>query len=127
MFDSSPRLEDILSAVRGFVRQELIPLELDFITKGYAAMEPALGQKRQQVKALGLWLPQVPRDYGGLGLSLFEHGLVSQELGQTPIGHYVFNCQAPDAGNIEILIQHPTPPPPHPYLLPFPTPPIPTC
>jgi len=61
------------------------------------------------VKKLGLWLPQVPRDLGGLGLSLFEHGLVSQELGQTPIGHYVFNCQAPDSGNMEILIEHATP------------------
>jgi alkylation response protein AidB-like acyl-CoA dehydrogenase len=119
MFDSSPRLEGILSAVRGFVRQELIPLELDFITQGYAAMEPALGQKRQQVKALGLWLPQVPRDYGGLGLSLFEHGLVSQELGQTPIGHYVFNCQAPDSGNMEILIEHAAPAQRERYLMPL--------
>jgi len=60
------------------------------------------------VKALGLWLPQIPREHGGLGLSLFEHGLVSQELGQTLIGHYVFNCQAPDSGNMEILIEHGT-------------------
>src|SRR5260221_7573667 len=109
MFDVSPRLEGILSSVSGFVRAELIPLELDFITQGFSAVEPALRQKREQAKALGLWLPQVPREYGGRGLSLFEHGLVSQELGQTPIGHYVCNCQAPDSGNMEILIEHGTP------------------
>jgi len=119
MVDVSPRLQDLLATVRGFVRQELIPLELDFINKGFSAVEPALRQKRQQVKQLGLWLPQVPRDLGGLGLSLFEHGLVSQELGQTPIGHYVFNCQAPDAGNMEILIEHATPAQRERYLLPL--------
>jgi acyl-CoA dehydrogenase len=109
MFDLSPRLEDILVSVREFVRAELIPLELDFINRGFNAVEAALNEKRQRVKALGLWLPQAPRDCGGLGLSLFEHGLVSQELGQTPIGHYAFNCQAPDSGNLEILIEHATP------------------
>jgi acyl-CoA dehydrogenase len=109
MFDISPRLQGILGAMRDFVRQELIPIELDFITKGYNAVEPVLREKRQQVKQLGLWLPQVPRDCGGLGLSLFEHGLVSQVLGQTPIGHFAFNCQAPDSGNMEILIEHATP------------------
>src|SRR5438270_5933681 len=109
MFDISPRLEGLLSTMRDFVRQELIPIELNFITRGYTDMQPVLDEKRRQVKALGLWLPQVPRDCGGLGLSLFEHGLVSQELGQTPIGHYVFNCQAPDSGNMEILIEHATP------------------
>ncbi len=109
MFDISPRLEGILATVRGFVRDELIPIELDFIHRGFNTLRPVLEEKRQRVKALGLWLPQIPREHGGLGLSQFEHGLVSQELGQTPIGHYVFNCQAPDSGNMEILIEHATP------------------
>jgi alkylation response protein AidB-like acyl-CoA dehydrogenase len=109
MFDISPRFKNILSTIREFVREELIPLELEFIRRGFYAVEPELNDKRRKVKELGLWLPQVPRDYGGMGLSLFEHGLVSQELGQTPIGHYAFNCQAPDAGNMEILIEHGTP------------------
>jgi acyl-CoA dehydrogenase len=109
VFGISPRLEGLLSTLRDFVRQELIPIELDFINRGFSAVEPVLNEKRRQVKQLGLWLPQVPRDCGGLGLSLFEHGLVSQELGQTPVGHYAFNCQAPDAGNMEILIEHATP------------------
>jgi alkylation response protein AidB-like acyl-CoA dehydrogenase len=94
--------------MRQFVREELLPLELEFISQGFYAVEPALKEKRQMVKELSLWLPQIPQEFGGLGLSLFEHGLVSQELGQTPIGHYVFNCQAPDSGNMEILIEHGT-------------------
>ena len=104
MFDISPRLQTILGTIRAFVREELIPIELEFISRGFYAVEPLLNEKRRMVKGLGLWLPQIPLDYGGLGLTLFEHGLVSQELGRTPIGHYALNCQAPDAGNMEILV-----------------------
>lgn len=108
MFDVSPEMQKILVTIRNFVDEELIPLEADFLGKEFTALEPVLAEKRQQVKRLGLWLPQIPKEYGGLGLTLFEHGLVSRELGRTPIGHYSFNCQAPDAGNMEILIEHGT-------------------
>jgi alkylation response protein AidB-like acyl-CoA dehydrogenase len=104
----SPELKKILSTIHAFVHEELITLEADYLGVGFKAILPKLQEKREQVKALGLWLPQVPKEYGGMGLTLFEHGLVSQELGQTPIGHFVFNCQAPDAGNMEILIEHGT-------------------
>jgi alkylation response protein AidB-like acyl-CoA dehydrogenase len=61
---------------------------------------------RGRVKELELWAPNLPRELGGLGLGLVEHGLVSEILGGHPYGHYVFGCQAPDAGNIEILHRH---------------------
>ena len=51
----------------------------------------------------------MPRELGGLGLTLVEHGLVSERLGRSPLGHYVFGCQAPDAGNLEILHKYGTP------------------
>ena len=54
---------------------------------------------------MGFWLPQVSKEYGGLGLSLEQHGEVSEILGASPYGFYVFNCQAPDAGNMEVLIE----------------------
>ncbi|MBX3059764.1 MAG: acyl-CoA dehydrogenase family protein [Anaerolineae bacterium] len=108
MFEVSPETQKILATIRNFVDEELIPLEADFLGKEFTDIEPILAEKRQQVKKLGLWLPQIPKEYGGLGLTLFEHGLVSRELGRTPIGHYTFNCQAPDAGNMEILIEHGT-------------------
>ncbi|GIK55825.1 MAG: acyl-CoA dehydrogenase [Chloroflexota bacterium] len=108
MFEVSPEMQKTLDTMRRFVDEELIPLEADFLGKEFTTLEPVLAEKRQQVKKLGLWLPQIPKEYGGLGLTLFEHGLVSRELGRTPIGHYTFNCQAPDAGNMEILIEHGT-------------------
>jgi alkylation response protein AidB-like acyl-CoA dehydrogenase len=71
-------------------------------------MVPALKEKRKMVKQMELWGPQIPKELGGMGLNLVEHGLVSESLGRTPLGHYVFGCQAPDAGNIEILHTHGT-------------------
>src|SRR5471030_3221667 len=50
----------------------------------------------------------MPVEHGGLGLGLVEHGLVSERLGRSPLGHYVFGCQAPDAGNFEILHKYGT-------------------
>ena len=38
-----------------------------------------------------------------MGLNCVEYALVGEELGRSPLGHYVFNGQAPDAGNMEIL------------------------
>lgn len=119
MFDISAELAQILKTMRAFVDEELIPLEADFLANGFTAVEPRLHEKRQKVKALGLWLPQIPQAYGGPGLSLFAHGLVSRELGRTPLGHYAFNCQAPDAGNMEILIEHGTPEQKETFLMPL--------
>jgi alkylation response protein AidB-like acyl-CoA dehydrogenase len=119
MFDLSPEFKKNLATIREFVREELFPLEKEYLANGFNAMLPKLQQKRQKVKDIGLWLPQVPKEYGGLGLTLFEHGLVSQELGQTPFGHFAFNCQAPDAGNIEILLDHGTPEQKEKFLMPL--------
>jgi alkylation response protein AidB-like acyl-CoA dehydrogenase len=44
-----------------------------------------------------------------MGLGLLEHAFLSEVLGASPLGHYALNCQAPDAGNMEILRDHATP------------------
>ena len=54
----------------------------------------------------GLLAPHLPAVYGGAGLSLAVFGRLSEELGWSPLGHYVFNCQAPDVGNMELLLHH---------------------
>jgi alkylation response protein AidB-like acyl-CoA dehydrogenase len=50
----------------------------------------------------------MPKEYGGMELNLMESALVYEALGGTPFGLFVFGCQAPDAGNIEILHQYGT-------------------
>ena len=98
----------LLDRIKQFLRTQVYALEPDFLRLPFRDLTPALAAKREQVKAMGLWAPHLPREHGGLGLALSEFALVSEELGRTPIGHYLFNCQAPDIGNMEILMEHGT-------------------
>jgi acyl-CoA dehydrogenase len=108
-FSVSEKMQIITAMIDEFVQKELVPLEPSVLRRGFAAMLPELAQKRQMVKQMELWAPNHPRQYGGMGLNLKEHALVSESLGRSILGHYVFGCQAPDAGNIEILHMFGTP------------------
>ncbi len=107
-FKISDRIQTIVSMINEFVDKELIPLEPEFMTRSFKEMLPVLREKQAMVRKMELWAPNFPSDCGGMGLSLLEHGLVSEALGRSPLGHYVFWCQAPDAGNVEILHAHGT-------------------
>jgi alkylation response protein AidB-like acyl-CoA dehydrogenase len=102
-FSVSEKMQTIIAMIDEFVQKELVPLEPLVLRRGFAAMLPELAQKRRMVRQMELWAPNHPKEYGGMGLDLKEHALVSESLGRSILGHYVFGCQAPDAGNIEIL------------------------
>jgi acyl-CoA dehydrogenase len=102
-FDIPQPTRDMLARIRALVDEHVIPAEAEVLGPGPRGDEPVIAALRARVKAAGLWGPQIPRELGGMGLPLLEHGMVSEELGRSPIGHLVFGCQAPDAGNIEIL------------------------
>src|SRR5215212_6920764 len=104
----SPTTRELLARVRQFVDRELVPLEPLFLGADLARLDATLAEKRRAAKAQGLWAPNLPKEVGGLGLSLVELGLFSEVAGRTPTGHYVFGCQAPDAGNAELLLLHGT-------------------
>ncbi len=108
-FSISSRMQEVLAGIREFMEQEIFPLEPAVAERGFGAMREQLRAIRAKVKQRGLWCPQIAKEHGGMGLSLLEHGMVSETLGRSPLGHYSFNCQAPDAGNMEILIQFGTP------------------
>jgi acyl-CoA dehydrogenase len=108
-FSLPERLERLLPTLRAFVEDEVQPLEAAFLSQPFSSLLPALGGLRQRARDLGLWLPYLPAQWGGQGLSLTEYAHVSEWLGRSPLGHYVCNCQAPDVGNIEVLIEHGTP------------------
>ena len=97
--------EEVKSKIAKFVKDELYTLEPWILNCEWEEKLPKLNELRDKVKSQGLWLPQIPKEYGGLGFSNAEHGEVSEILGASPYGHYVFNCQAPDAGNMEILME----------------------
>ena len=107
-FAISDRIQTIVEMINEFVETELIPLEPEFLVKDFRELLPVLREKQKIVQKMELWAPNFPVECGGMGLSLLEHGLVSEALGRSPLGHYVFWCQAPDAGNVEILHDHGT-------------------
>ena len=102
-FDPPESVRPVLEKIEKLVADIVIPAEAHVMEVGFAAAATQLAELRAQVKAAGLWGPQLPKELGGLGLGLVEHGLVSERLGRSPLGHYAFGCQAPDAGNFEIL------------------------
>jgi alkylation response protein AidB-like acyl-CoA dehydrogenase len=99
-------MDTLLSDIRAFVEDVLLPLEDDFREGGLPAVTDALQDAREQVRANGWWCPQMDEAHGGMGLSLYHFGRLSEVLGRSPLGHLAFNCQAPDAGNMEILADH---------------------
>ena len=108
-FDPPEAVRPLLARIEQFIADRVIPAEAHVLDVGFRAGEPRLAELRAECKAAGMWGPQLPAELGGLGLGLVEHGLVSERLGRSPLGHYVFGCQAPDAGNMEILHKFGTP------------------
>ena len=99
----SDRILGIVERVRAFMETDIYPVESQGGREDFYSMLPMLEEKRQKVRDLGLWTPAVSEEWGGLGLSLWEFGQVSEVLGRSPHGLFIFNCHAPDAGNIEVL------------------------
>src|ERR1700759_4688470 len=102
-FDPPEAVRPLLDRIEKFVNDVVLPAEATVLERGFGPSPPVLGELRAQSKAAKLWGPQLPHELGGLGLGLVEHGLVSERLGRSPLGHYVFGAPAPDARNPEIL------------------------
>jgi acyl-CoA dehydrogenase len=118
-FEVPEKIKVITSMMDEFVEKELIPLEPEFLHKTFREMLPVIEEKRNMVRKMELWAPNHPKEYGGMGLNLVEHAFISESLGRTPLGHFVFGCHAPDAGNIEILHLHGSPEQKEKYLRPL--------
>ncbi len=108
-FELSEKMTTILEMVNDFIDAEVIPLEGEMLHGDPEALANLVADAQKKVRQMELWAPNHPVEYGGLGLSMVDHGLLSEALGRSPLGHLVFGCQAPDAGNIEILHLYATP------------------
>jgi alkylation response protein AidB-like acyl-CoA dehydrogenase len=67
------------------------------------AAERLVAQLQDEVRELGLWAPHVPPEAGGTGTGFLDYAYLNEQIGRTVWGQLVFGCQAPDAGNAEIL------------------------
>lgn len=98
------RIKKLLPKIKTFIESELYPLETpEYLSHDFSHVEPILQQKRQLVKKTGLWGLHLPEEDGGLNLTLCEFGQISEVLASSPFGHFVFNTQAPDIGNTELM------------------------
>jgi len=95
----------LLTRIRELMDTEVLPVENDYLGKSFLDALPALNAVRRKVKDAGLWLPQIPKKYGGVGLSFMDYAMVCEQLARSPYGNYCFNAQAPDAGNMEVLVE----------------------
>jgi alkylation response protein AidB-like acyl-CoA dehydrogenase len=62
-----------------------------------------VAELQAEVRAAGLWAPHVPPEAGGSGTGFLDYAYLNEQIGRTLWGQLVFGCQAPDAGNAEIL------------------------
>jgi acyl-CoA dehydrogenase len=108
-FTLSPRIRDLTATVRAFLDSDVLPVERTVLEKGFGAAGVAIEKLRGKVREMGLLAPHMPKEWGGGGLSLLEFAPLSEVLGRSVIGHVVFNVQAPDAGNMELLHHHGSP------------------
>ena len=109
-FTLAPEHEEIRSRVRDFVENTIKPVmdpfghreEMTDADRG--AYVKALIDLRKQAVKDGLWLPHMPKEWGGMGLGHVALAMVQAEAAKTRVGPWVLNCQAPDEGNMHTLL-----------------------
>jgi acyl-CoA dehydrogenase len=107
-FTLGPELEQLRLRVRDFIERVVKPGEAQ-IGDGDAAVERAeyiriLFRMRDEARAAGLWLPHMPKEWGGMGLGHVQLAMVQAEAAKSYYGPWVLNCQAPDEGNMHTLL-----------------------
>jgi alkylation response protein AidB-like acyl-CoA dehydrogenase len=68
-----------------------------------AEADSLIAELRAEVKDAGLWAPHVPREAGGTGTGFLDYAYLNEQIGRVSWAQLIFGCQAPDAGNAEIL------------------------
>ena len=110
-FTLSPEIEDIRLRVRAFIEEHVLPLEADpqNFTEHENIPEARLAVVRDKAKKAGLWAPQSPKEYGGMGLAVVAWAAIYEEAARSIFGPLAIHCMAPDDGNINLLARAGTP------------------
>jgi acyl-CoA dehydrogenase len=91
-----------LEQVRAFMNERVLPNE-PLLDREDDEADALVKKLQDEVRELGLWAPHVPPDAGGTGTGFLDYAYLNEHIGRTVWGQLVFGCQAPDAGNAEIL------------------------
>jgi acyl-CoA dehydrogenase len=110
-FQHSTRASEYLERVAGFIREEIDPREEDHVREMLGAEDlwevvPLVEELKAKARAAGLWNLFLPDGTHGVGLSNVEYAPLAELMGRSLIAAEVFNCNAPDTGNMEVLLHY---------------------
>jgi acyl-CoA dehydrogenase len=113
-FDLSPKTERLRGQVQAFMEREVYPAERVFEQQIEEApsrwqIPPIMEALKKKARAEGLWNLFLPESEMGAGLTNLEYAPLCEIMGRSPIAPEVFNCSAPDTGNMETLVRYATP------------------
>jgi len=125
-FSLTPEQERLRALTRQVMEEYVYPAERELVDappdaerRFYPGIpDRVLRPIQQKVKELGLWAPHMPVEVGGMGIGVVGLALMNEIIGRSPLGPVAFGCQAPDAGNCEILLLYGTEEQKRKYLLP---------
>ncbi|HZS05461.1 MAG TPA: acyl-CoA dehydrogenase [Blastocatellia bacterium] len=109
-FDYSPKVKELLQKVGAFMDEYVYPNErkfLDQINEGDRWQPTAIVEElKPKARAAGLWNLFLPESEYGAGLTNLEYAPLCEMMGRSPLAPEVFNCSAPDTGNMEVLVRY---------------------
>lgn len=118
-FQHNPRTLEYIKKVRQFIDHKIRPVEEQYFKEIHHrnlgsdwkkwAVSPVVEDLKQQAKAAGLWNLFLPDTEHGQGLSTIEYAPLAEEMGKSFLAPEIFNCNAPDTGNMEVLHKYGTP------------------
>ena len=116
-FSYSPRTVDLQQRLQAFIAEHVLPAEPRYLAEIEA--NTAAGRRwtplqliedlKVKARAAGLWNLFLPDSERGAGLSNQDYAPLAEIMGRTPWASEVFNCSAPDTGNMEVLVRYGTP------------------
>jgi acyl-CoA dehydrogenase len=112
-FERSPAARQWLARLETFLDRYVLPCNAAWqASAARGEQSPFLHDLRALAREEGLWnlcLPALPADAPGTALSHLDYAPLAEAMGRLPWASEVFNCNAPDAGNMDLLLRHGTP------------------
>ena len=111
LFEFPARVRDFESRLRAFMDEYIYPNEKLYheqIAADRWKPTPIIEELKHKARAEGLWNLFLPDHEYGAGLSNFEYAPLCETMGRSPMAPEVFNCSAPDTGNMEVLARYGT-------------------